>query len=131
MLAHSADLDLIEINPNRVPPIVKMADWGKYRYEMEKRQREAKTKTKTSDLKEIRLTRKIDSHDLETKTRRAKEWLAGGDKVRVFVPLKGREYLFADQAIVMLNQFAATIGGIFEQSPAVFGNRVIAIIRKW
>lgn len=129
-LAYDSDLDLIEINPNRVPPIVKLTDFGKYRYEIEKKQREAKAKTKGPELKEIRLTRKIDTHDLDTKSRRAIDWLKGGDKVRVYLQLMGREYIFADQAKTLLRQFCDTIGGVFEQEPTLFGNRIIAIIRK-
>jgi translation initiation factor IF-3 len=129
-LAYDSDLDLVEINPNRQPPIVKLIDFGKYRYEIEKKQREAKAKTKGPELKEIRLTRKIDTHDRDTKARRAKEWLNDGDKVRVYLQLMGREFMFADQAKAFLLQFAEDIGGVFEQTPTLFGNRIIAIIRK-
>lgn len=130
VLAFDAELDLIEINPNRVPPIVKMTNFGKYRYEIEKKQREVKSKTKGSELKEIRLTRKIDTHDLGTKARRASQWLNAGDKVRVYLQLMGREYIFANQAKEFLGEFADRIGGTFEQEPTLFGNRIIAIIRK-
>lgn len=129
-LAYDADMDLIEINPNRQPPIVKMSDFSKYRYDLKKKQRESKTKTKGPELKEIRLTRKIDTHDLDTKSRRAIDWIKDGNKVRVYLQLMGREYIFADQAKTLLNRFCDTIGGVFEQEPTLFGNRIIAIIRK-
>ena len=107
-----------------------MSDFGKYRYEQEKKLREAKAKTKGPELKEIRLTRKIDTHDLQTKSKRAIEWLKNGDKVRVYLQLMGREYMFAEQAKTFLRHFCDTIDGIFEQEPTLFGNRIIAIIRK-
>ncbi|HEY1074840.1 MAG TPA: translation initiation factor IF-3 [Patescibacteria group bacterium] len=129
-LAFDANIDLVEINPNRVPPIVKMMDYGKYRYEIEKKQRESKVKAKASELKEVRLTRKIDKHDLETKAKRAKDWLEHGDKVRVYLQLMGREYMFADAARETINHFRELIDGVFEQAPNQMGNRIIAIIRK-
>ncbi len=129
-LAFDSGIDLVEINPNGSPPVVKMMDFGKYRYEQEKKRREAKTKTKGPELKEIRLSRKIDSHDLETKARRAKEWLDDGDKVRIFLQLMGREFMFAEQAKDVVRHFAVLADGIFEQEPTLFGNRFIAIIRR-
>lgn len=104
-------------------------DFGKYRYELEKKRREAKTKSKGPELKEIRLTRKIDSHDLETKARRAHEWLGDGDKVRVYLQLMGREFIFAEQAQAVIHRFAELAGGTYEQEPKLLGNRIIAILR--
>lgn len=129
-LAFDAGLDLVELNPNRVPPVVKIMDFGKYRYEIEKKQRESRNKAKSGELKEVRLTRKIDKHDLETKAKRAKGWLEDGDKVRVYLQLMGRENMFAEQARQTVHHFMELIGGAYEQSPNQMGNRIVAIIRK-
>lgn len=128
-LAYDGGLDLVELNPNRTPPVVKIMDFGKYRYEIEKKRREAKSKTKGPELKEIRLTRKIDAHDLQTKARKAKDWLASGDKVRVQLQLMGRENMFAEQARELIHEFVTMIDGAYEQTPSSFGNRIIAIVR--
>ncbi len=129
-LAFDNDLDLVELNPNQKPPITKLMDFGKYRYEQERKEREARSKAKAPELKEIRLSRKIDKHDLETKARRAKEWLEQGDKVRVYLQLMGREMMFAEQSREIVDQFLALSGGAYEQEPNRLGNRIIAIIRK-
>ncbi len=129
-LAFDAGLDLVELNPNHQPPIVKIIDYGKFRYEQERKQREAKSKSRGPEVKEIRLTRKIDQHDLETKARRAKDWLDHGDKVRVYLQLMGREFIFADQARDVIDTFLQLVGGAYEQEPNRMGNRIVAIIRK-
>ncbi len=128
-LAFDAGVDLVELNPNRTPPIVKIMDYGKYRYAEEKKKRAAKVKTKGPELKEIRLSRKIDEHDLSTKARRAKGWLEDGDKVRVFLQLMGREAMFADQSKQIIDRFLEMAHGLYEQEPKQFGNRIVAIIR--
>lgn len=128
-MAYDLNLDLVELNPNRTPPVVKLIDYGKYRYEIEKKAREARSKSKGPELKEVRLSRKIDKHDLATKAKRAKDWLEHRDKVRVYLQLMGREYMFADQAKQMLEEFREMVDGVFEQEPKLLGNRIIAIIR--
>lgn len=120
----------MELNPNNNPPIVKLIDYGKYRYEIEKKKRDAKVKTKAPELKEVRLSRKIDIHDLTTKGKRAKQWLEEGDKVRVYLQLMGREMIFAEQAKSIVAQFRDIAGGTYESEPKLLGNRIIAILRK-
>ncbi len=105
-------------------------DYGKYRYEIEKKKRETKAKTKGPELKEVRISRKIDSHDLATKARRAKYWLEDGDKVRVYLQLMGREAIFANQAREVVDTFLNLVEGEYEQAPNQIGNRIIAIIKK-
>ncbi len=128
-LSFDAGLDLIELNPNLTPPVVKIMDYGKYRYELEKKKREARSKTKGPELKEVRLSRKIDKHDLETKGKRAKQWLEDGDKVRVYLQLMGREFMFAEQAKSVIEEFRIIANGIYESEPKLLGNRIIAILR--
>lgn len=90
-LAYDRDLDLVEVAPTARPPVCRLLDYGKYRYEQAKKEREARKSQKTSMLKEIRLRPKTDDHDLETKVRRAREFLLDGDKVKVTIRFRGRE----------------------------------------
>lgn len=129
-LAFDANLDLVELNPNADPPVVKIMDFGKYRYELERKEREARSKSKAQEMKEVRLSRKIDTHDLETKGKRVKEWLERGNKVRIQLRLIGREGMFAESARQSIDEFVANVGGHYEQAPNRMGNRIIAIIGK-
>ena len=90
-LAQERGLDLVEVAPTAVPPVCKILDYGQYKYEIQKRERETKKKQKSQTFKEIRFRVKIDTHDLQTKTRRASEFLDDGDRVKVTVQFRGRE----------------------------------------
>jgi len=90
-MARERDLDLVEVAPHARPPVCRFLDYGKYRYEQAKREREARKGQKASMLKEIRLRPKTDEHDLETKVRRARQFLLAGDKVKVTIRFRGRE----------------------------------------
>ena len=90
-LAREADMDLVEVSPNANPPVCKLLDYGKYKFEQEKRLKEARKKTKTIKLKEIRMQPRIEKHDLQFKTKHIKEFLAEGFKVKVTIRFRGRE----------------------------------------
>lgn len=90
-LAENAGLDLVEISPNANPPVCKIIDYGKYRYEQEKRLKEAKKNQTIVKMREIRMQPKIDTHDLEVKSKSIAEFLAGGDKCKVTIRFHGRE----------------------------------------
>ncbi len=90
-LAVAEDLDLVEISPNTDPPVCKILDYGKYKYESQKRKNEAKKKQKTIDVKEIKLRPNIDEHDYQVKLRKIFEFLESGDKVKVTMRYRGRE----------------------------------------
>ena len=90
-LAVAEDLDLVEISPNTDPPVCKILDYGKYKYEAQKRKNEAKKKQKTIDVKEIKLRPNIDEHDYQVKLRKIFEFLESGDKVKVTMRYRGRE----------------------------------------
>lgn len=90
-LAEEAGLDLVEVSPNANPPVCKVLDFGKYRFEMEKKQREAKKNQAVVKIKEIRMQPKIEKHDLETKSKAIAEFLTEGNKVKVSVRFRGRE----------------------------------------
>ena len=90
-MAEEAGLDLVEVSPNANPPVCKILDFGKYRYEMEKKQRDAKRNQTVIKVKEIRMQPKIDKHDLETKSKFISEFLQEGNKVKVSIRFRGRE----------------------------------------
>ena len=95
-IARARGLDLVEVAPNANPPVARLMDYGKYRYEESRKEREARKKQKQAQLKEIRITPNIDEHDLETKVRHARKFLSGGDKVKVSVRFRGRQNLHRD-----------------------------------
>ena len=89
-IAENAGLDLVNISPKAQPPVCKIMDYGKYRFEQTKRQKEAKKNQKTITIKEMRLSATIDKHDLEVKAKNVMKFLASGDKVKVSIRFKGR-----------------------------------------
>ena len=103
--AQEAGLDLIKIAPTAKPPVCKIADYGKYRYEQARREKEAKKKQKVTDVKEIRLTPNIDTNDLNTKVNQAKKFLAKGDRVKVTLRFRGREMAHMQTSKVILDTF--------------------------
>ena len=106
LMAKNAELDLVKIAPGAKPPVCKIINYGKYRYEQARREKEAKKKQKTIDVKEIRLSPNIDVNDLNTKMNHARKFLKGGDKVKVSVRFRGRELAHTASGKVILEQFA-------------------------
>lgn len=94
--ARDKGLDLVEVAPNANPPVARLMDYGKFRYEESRKEREARKKQKQAQVKEIRFTPNIDDHDLETKVRHARKFLTNGDKVKVSVRFRGRQNLHRD-----------------------------------
>lgn len=123
-------LDLIEINGKTNPPIVKLYDYGKYLFELKKALK-AKNKNKT-DLKEIQLKVNISQHDLETKVKKAKEFITNGDKVKVVLTMKGRELTRREQSKVCFLKFVDMMMDCasFDNPPRDEGNRTITILKK-
>jgi len=104
--AYTADLDLVCISPNAQPPVCKIMDYGKYRFEQAKREKEAKKNQKTMEVKEIRLGLSIDVHDFETKGRHAMRFLADGNKVKVSIRFRGRELGHPEIGLDTMTRFA-------------------------
>ena len=104
-MASEKKLDLVKISPNAVPPVCKIMDYGKYKYESAKREKESKKKQKVINVKEIRLTPSIDKHDIEVKAKHANNFLKGGDKVKVSVRFRGRELGHTEIGKLVLNKF--------------------------
>lgn len=105
-LAKEAELDLVKIAPTAKPPVCKIIDYGKYRYELARKEKEAKKKQKTIDVKEVRLSPNIDTNDLNTKVNQARKFLAKGDKVKVTLRFRGRELAHVNSSKGILDEFA-------------------------
>ena len=105
-LAEEKNLDLVKIVPQATPPVCKILDYGKYRFEQAKKEREAKKNQKVVDVKEIRLSLNIDTHDFNTKLNHARQFLGNGDKVKVSIRFKGREMGFSKQGLEIMQKFA-------------------------
>ena len=103
-MAQDKDLDLVEVSPNANPPVCKILDYGKYRFEQEKKLRDAKKNQKVLKLKEIRMQPKIGSGDLDTKAKHIQEFLNEGDKVKVTIRFRGRELAHTDLGFEVLNE---------------------------
>ncbi|HBI72199.1 MAG TPA: translation initiation factor IF-3 [Lachnospiraceae bacterium] len=108
-LAREAELDLVKIAPTAKPPVCKIIDYGKYRYELARKEKEAKKKQKVTDVKEIRLSPNIDDNDLNTKASQARKFLSKGDKVKVSLRFRGREMAHTASSKTILDQFFARL----------------------
>ncbi len=111
-LAQQADLDLVKIAPGAKPPVCKIIDYGKYRYEQARKEKEARKKQKVIEVKEVRLTPNIDTNDLNTKTSAARKFLEKGDKVKVTLRFRGREMAHMSQSRHILDDFALALSDI-------------------
>ena len=111
-LAREANLDLVKIAPQAKPPVCKIIDYGKYRYEMARKEKEARKKQKVIDVKEIRLSPNIDVNDLNTKMNHARTFLSGGSRVKVSVRFRGRELAHTATGKVILEQFAEKLSDV-------------------
>ena len=111
-LAREANLDLVKIAPTAKPPVCKIIDYGKYRYEQARREKEARKKQKTIEVKEIRLSPNIDTNDLNTKVNQARKFVSGGNKVKVAVRFRGRELAYTAVGKTILEDFAQKLSDI-------------------
>lgn len=122
--AREASLDLVEISPNNVPPVAKIMDFGRFKYEQEKKDKDNKAHSKQFEDKEIRLSAKIGDHDLEVKANKAKELSDKGHKINVALRLRGRENIFADRAIDVIKKFTDMAGMDLVEEPRKLGNQI-------
>lgn len=129
-IAREKDLDLVEVAPTGKPPVCKIMDFGKYRYEQSRREREARKRQKIVNLKEIRLTPKIETHDFHVKVKQALKFLGDGDKVKVSVRFRGREIVHADLGKSLLMQLYEAVKekATLERAPKVEGRNMIMIL---
>ena len=129
-MAKEAGLDLVEVSPNAVPPVAKIMDWGKYRYEQQKQMQKAKAKQKTTELKTIRLGVKIGSNDLNTKLRTAEKFLDHEDKVKFQLRFRGREVVHKELGEKILLSIIETFGEKIEveQMPTFMGKEMTIVV---
>lgn len=122
-LAEERKLDLVNVSPNAKPPVCKILDYGKYRYEAQKREKEAKKKQKTIQVKEIRLSTFIEEHDINVKAKTAVKFLKEGDKVKVSLRFRGRERDYTAKGRQVMDTFAEVCSeyGVIEKKPTFEG----------
>ena len=111
-IADEAELDLVKIAPNAVPPVVKIIDYSKYRYEQKRREKEQKKKQKVIEVKEVRLSPNIDTNDLNTKINAARKFLEKGNKIKVNLRFRGRELSRMMQSVYILDDFAEKLSDV-------------------
>ena len=111
-IAEEAELDLVKIAPKAKPPVCKIIDYGKYRYELARKEKEAKKKQKTVEIKEIRLSPNIEANDLNTKVNAAKKFISKGNKVKITLRFRGREMAHMAESRHILDDFAAELSDI-------------------
>ena len=128
-MAYDRGLDLVLMSAQATPPVCRIMDYGKYRFDREKKEKEARKKQQVIELKEVQLSCRIDTHDFETKARNAQKFLAAGNKVRVVVRFKGREMAHQDLGRDVLARFEAAMApaGVVEKKPVLDG-RIMSMV---
>jgi translation initiation factor IF-3 len=129
-LAAEAGLDLVEISPNAEPPVCKIMDFGKFKYENQKREAEARKKQKIIEVKEIKFRPGTDIHDYEVKMRSVMKFLEGGDKVKITLRFRGREMAHQQLGMELLNRVAGDVAevGKVENMPRLEGRQMVMMI---
>ncbi|VVB08852.1 unnamed protein product [Arabis nemorensis] len=127
-MAEDAELDLVILSPDADPPVVKMMDYSKYRYEQQKKKKDQQKKTTRMDLKELKMGYNIDQHDYSVRLRAAQKFLQDGDKVKVIVSMKGRENEFRNIATELLRRFQTEVGELATEESKNFRDRNMFII---
>ena len=131
-IADEAGLDLVKIAPNAKPPVCKVIDYGKYRYEQARKEKDAKKKQKTVELKEIRLSPNIEDNDLNTKMNAAKKFLAKGNKVKITLRFRGREMAHMNASKHILDDFAENLAevSVVEKAPKIEGRSISMVLAE-
>ncbi|HIC65940.1 MAG: translation initiation factor IF-3 [Paracoccus sp.] len=129
-MARESGLDLVEISPNATPPVCKVMDLGKFKYEQQKREAEARKKQKIIDIKEVKFRPGTDTHDYDVKMRNVMKFLEGGDKVKVTLRFRGREMAHQDLGLDLLNRVRDDVGeaGKVEAMPKLEGRQMVMMI---
>lgn len=126
-MADEAGLDLVLISPNQIPPVAKILDYGKYKYELAKKAKEAKKKQHAVEIKEVKVRYKIDVHDYEVRLKSVRKFISQGNKVKIVVMLRGREMQHANLAFDLANRFLTDLANDpvqLEKKPALEGRNV-------
>ena len=131
-LAREADLDLVKIAPGAKPPVCKIIDYGKYRYEQARKEKEAKKKQRTMEVKEVRLSPNIDTNDLNTKANQARKFIQKGDKVKVTLRFRGREMAHVNYSKQILDSFYEKLEDIavIDKNPKMEGRSMVMFLSE-
>ena len=129
-IAIEKNLDLVKIAPKATPPVCRVMDYGKFRFEQTKREKEARKNQRIVDIKEVRLTPGIDTHDFNVKVNRAQRFLTDGDKVKVAVRFRGREVTHSSLGLDLLHRFADALSevGTVEKAPKLEGRQMLMFL---
>ncbi len=130
-ISDESGLDLIEVSPNANPPVVKLMDFGKYKYQLQKKASEAKKKQAVIQVKEIKFRPNIDTHDLDVKLKKAAKFLDQGDKIKLLMQFRGREMAHKDIGIEKFKEILEKViemGAVVESNQKMMGNRIIAMV---
>ena len=130
--AEEAELDLVKIAPTAKPPVCKIIDYGKYRYELARKEKEAKKKQKVVEVKEIRMSPNIESNDLNTKMNATKKFLEKGNKVKITLRFRGREMAHMQSSRHILDDFAKNLAdvAVIEKAPKVEGRSISMVLTE-
>lgn len=129
-IAYDSDLDLVKISPNAQPPVCKIMNYGKYKFEQIKKQKEARKNQKVVELKEIWLSMTIDIGDLNVKAKQAQKFLAAGNKIKVSIRMRGRQNAHSNLGIEVMNKFFTLIenDAVIEKKPLLEGRNILMIL---
>ena len=129
-IAYDSDLDLVKISPNATPPVCKVMNYGKYKFEQIKKQKEARKNQKVVELKEIWLSMTIDVGDLNVKAKQAQKFLAAGNKIKVSIRMRGRQNAHSNLGVEVMNKFYQMIenDAIVEKKPLLEGRNILMIL---
>jgi len=129
-LAVQRNLDLVKIAPKAEPPVCRVMDYGKFRFEQAKKEKEARKNQKVVEIKEVRLSAKIDTHDFETKVKAAQKFLMGGDKVKASIRFRGREMAHTNIGLEVMTRFGQALEGIgtVEKAPKLEGRQMLMFL---
>ena len=130
-IADEKNLDLVKISPTAKPPVCKIMDYGKFRFDAAKKEKDARKNQKISELKEVWLSMTIDTHDLETKAKQAAKFLGNGDKVKVSIRMRGRQQAHASLGVDVMNEFFTLVENVGEMNkkPLTEGRNIIMILQ--
>ncbi len=129
-IAYDADLDLVKISPNAQPPVCKVMNYGKYKFEQIKRQKEARKNQKVVELKEIWLSMTIDVGDLNVKAKQAQKFLSAGNKIKVSIRMRGRQNAHSNLGVEVMNKFYQIVenDAVIEKKPLLEGRNILMIL---
>lgn len=129
-MAEEQGLDLVLMSPNSNPPVCKIMDYGKYKFDAIKKEKELRKNQNIVDLKEVQLSMTIDTHDLQTKAKHANRFLIGGDKVKIVLRMKGRQQAYAKNGVEIVKNFfeMCSENGTVDKSPEIMGKNIVLIV---